>query len=173
MNYRAVHSPLGKVLVFWSGRGAEVRVERVFLPRPDIADVLRRWPEAVERGNPKVDALCEQVARYLRGEMVSLSTDLLALDRYTPFSRQVMLAVHAIPRGQVRAYGQIAAAVGRPRAARAVGNVMARNPFPLVIPCHRVIRADGTVGGFGGNVALKLKLLELEGVHLAKRGFEI
>ncbi len=172
MNYRLVPSPLGTAIVFWRENHNKVRVERIFLPRRDVAAVLGRWPQVGEGSNRTVDAFCERIARYLHGEVVSLSADLLALDRHTPFSRQVMLAVHAIPRGQVRTYGQIAATVGRPRAARAVGNVMARNPFPIVIPCHRVIRADGTAGEFGGRPALKLRLLSMEGVRLPVRGFE-
>lgn len=82
----------------------------------------------------------------------------------TPFARAVYLVVSQIPRGETRTYGQVAAAAGRPGAARAVGTIMSRNTDTKRVPCHRVIRADGKVGdyAFGGN-AKKLALLKKEG----------
>ncbi len=83
---------------------------------------------------------------------------------FTPFRAAVYAAVRRIPRGQTRTYGQIAAAVGRPRGARAVGQALAHNPIPLVVPCHRVVAADGALRGFSaaGGVALKARLLAWE-----------
>lgn len=86
----------------------------------------------------------------------------------TPFQQAVWRAIQLIPRGETRSYGWIAESVGRPRAARAVGQAVRRNPLPLLIPCHRVIAADGSLGGFsGGYQALPAKrsLLHAEGVH--------
>lgn len=82
----------------------------------------------------------------------------------TPFQLRVWKTVKRIPYGKTRSYGWIARRVGKPRAARGVGQAMASNPVVLIIPCHRVIRGDGTIGGYGGKVWLKRKLLELEGV---------
>ena len=82
-----------------------------------------------------------------------------------PFHRRVYERVHAIPRGQTLTYGGVARAVGSPGAARAVGQAMARNPFPLIVPCHRVVAANN-LGGFGGGLALKRRLLRLEGADL-------
>jgi O-6-methylguanine DNA methyltransferase len=81
----------------------------------------------------------------------------------TPFQRDVLEAVAAIPKGQTRTYGQIAEAVGRPRAARAVGEVMRTNPIPVLIPCHRVVRSGGDIGRYTPDPAIKRRLLELEG----------
>jgi methylated-DNA-[protein]-cysteine S-methyltransferase len=83
------------------------------------------------------------------------------------FTRAVLKEVNLLPYGHVRSYGEIAAALGRPRAARAVGNACAANPVPLVVPCHRVIRADGSLGGYAGREDIKRALLRLEGVKLA------
>ena len=85
----------------------------------------------------------------------------------TPFATAVLRATAAIPAGQVRTYGQIAQAIGRPGAARAVGAALARNPVPVRIPCHRVIRADGQLGDYSGEggAAGKAALLAAEGVH--------
>lgn len=105
------------------------------------------------------------MARFLRGEAVALPIDLLDATVCTPFQWRVLMAEKAIPRGEVRTYGQIAAQVGCPRGARAVGNALANNPFPIVIPCHRAVRSDGSLGGFQGGVEIKRALLEMEGVR--------
>ncbi len=83
---------------------------------------------------------------------------------FSPFRAAVYHTVRAIPRGETRTYGQVAAAVGKPLAARAVGQAMAHNPIPLVVPCHRVVAANGTLGGFNApeGVALKARLLAWE-----------
>lgn len=82
----------------------------------------------------------------------------------SPFAQQVLAACRAIPRGETRTYGELAAAVGKPGAARAVGTVMRRNPVPLLIPCHRVVRSDGVIGNYNmGGPAVKRRLLEMEG----------
>jgi len=82
----------------------------------------------------------------------------------TPLQRRVLETTAAIPFGQTRSYAQVAASAGIPRAARFVGNTMARNPFPIVVPCHRVVRADGSAGLFGGGTDLKRRMLRLEGL---------
>jgi methylated-DNA-[protein]-cysteine S-methyltransferase len=84
----------------------------------------------------------------------------------TPFQRAVWNAAALIPFGHVQTYGWIAAQIGRPAAARAVGSALSRNPLPLIVPCHRVVRGDGALGGFfaSGGTALKRRLLEHEGV---------
>jgi methylated-DNA-[protein]-cysteine S-methyltransferase len=88
----------------------------------------------------------------------------LDLRRLTPFQRAVLDELRRVPFGQVTSYGELARRVGKPGAGRAVGQVMAGNPLPIVIPCHRVIRSDGSLGGFGGWPQRKAQLLRLEGV---------
>ena len=88
------------------------------------------------------------------------------LSSRSAFQERVLDAVVAIPRGEVRTYAEVAAAVGRPKAARAVGFAMARNPIPLLVPCHRVVRTSGGIGGYAYGVGLKRWLLEREGVSL-------
>jgi O-6-methylguanine DNA methyltransferase len=83
------------------------------------------------------------------------------------FRREVLRACAAIPEGQTRTYGDLAAAVGRPRAARAVGTTMATNPLPPIVPCHRVVRGDGLIGNYGaGGTARKIEMLTREGVDI-------
>ena len=88
----------------------------------------------------------------------------------TDFQIRVLKRTFKIPRGKVATYASLAAGAGFPKAARAAGSVMAKNPFPIVIPCHRVVRADRTVGRFGGGPFLKKQLLEKEGIVFDSRG---
>jgi methylated-DNA-[protein]-cysteine S-methyltransferase len=87
-----------------------------------------------------------------------------------PYYRKLLHALAEIPRGKVRTYGEVASRTGAPGGARAAGQGCAKNPFPLVFPCHRVIRSDGSLGGFGGGLELKRALLEMEGVRFDRSG---
>lgn len=112
-----------------------------------------------------------QLKEYLNRKPLSLDNINLSFDGYTDFQKKVLKAARSIPRGRTVSYKELAQMSGYPRAVRAVANVMRHNPFPLVVPCHRVIRSDGSIGGFGGkvsgsNIRLKRKLLEREGVSL-------
>jgi O-6-methylguanine DNA methyltransferase len=104
----------------------------------------------------------KQVNDYLVGKRKSfnLPLDLRAL---SPFQRQVLEATLAIPRGQTASYKSLAESIGSPKAARAIGNVQATNPIPIVIPCHRVVGSDGSLTGYGGGIHVKQALLRLEG----------
>lgn len=113
----------------------------------------------------KVAPLTRQLVAYLDGKRKDWDVD-LDLSWVTPFRREVLLATYGVPRGQVATYAEIAARVGSPRAARAVGNTMRTNPIPIVIPCHRIVGSDGSLTGFGGGLEMKYKLLKLEGVAL-------
>lgn len=95
-------------------------------------------------------------------------TDILCLEGCSIFQKKVLRAVYAIPRGKISTYKLIAKKIGKPKASRAVGAALAKNPFLLLIPCHRVIRSDGSLGGYRGGLRLKKYLLELEGVSFSK-----
>lgn len=123
-------------------------------------DALAPPPEAQEDSSRFID-LIQQLKRYFNGEAVVFDIP-LDLEGGTPFQRRVRQAARDIPRGETRSYGQLAEIAGSPRAARAVGQVMARNPVPLIIPCHRVLATDGGLGGFGGGLEMKRLLLALE-----------
>lgn len=82
----------------------------------------------------------------------------------TDFEKKVLKAVSGIPRGQVRSYGWVSRAIGRPRSARAVGNALNKNPYAPSVPCHRVVKSDGSIGGYAGGVATKRRLLSAEGI---------
>jgi methylated-DNA-[protein]-cysteine S-methyltransferase len=110
-----------------------------------------------------VDVL-ERLVRFLEGEAVTLKDIPLALDHLSAFQRKVVAACRAIPYGETRTYGELAAKAGSQGAARAVGTVMAGNRMPLIVPCHRVVAAGGKIGGFSApsGLSLKRRLLALE-----------
>ena len=117
-----------------------------------------------------LNELARTLDTFLRGDAPSFPLDWLDLETCTPFRRKILLELAGVSRGKVISYGTLAARAGFPGAARAVGTAMARNPFPLVIPCHRVIRSSGESGRFGGGTALKRALLEREGVEFDQTG---
>jgi methylated-DNA-[protein]-cysteine S-methyltransferase len=127
--------------------------------------VLRRWPEAREETPPAaVQQAIDGVVALLSGAAVDLSTVPLDMERVPTFDRRVYEIARAIPPGHTLTYGDIAARLGDPGAAREVGQALGRNPFAVIVPCHRVIAAGGKTGGFSatGGVTTKLRLLEIE-----------
>lgn len=147
-------SPLGPLYLAFSHRG----ITRLAFGRPPEP------PEAPKPPAPRppwLPAFLGELAAYFRGQPVTFLTVPLDLTG-TPFQWAVWQAVRQIPFGDTRSYGELAQALGRPRAARAVGQALKANPVPLLIPCHRVIAAAGSLGGFSGPVGLKAWLLEHE-----------
>ncbi len=108
--------------------------------------------------------LAGMLQEYFAGRPVSFPTSLpLAWPRLSPFAAAVMAALTAIPYGETSSYSHLAAAAGHPGAQRAVGTLLSRNPFPIILPCHRVIRADGSCGRYSSGREWKLRLLAMEG----------
>jgi len=103
---------------------------------------------------------------YFKGEAVDFRDLAVDLSTLTPFQREVLEMTSAIPYGQVETYTSLAVRLDRPGAVRAVGQALGRNPVPIIIPCHRVLRSNGSLGGFSGGLDWKRRLLELEGVLL-------
>ncbi len=155
-------SPLGTLWIAWNGRGvAEVELA------PDGPQALARHQDRSGRRTMAADALpprlADLVARRLAGESgVRVPLDLRGR---TEFEVAVWTKALEIPRGEIRPYGWIAAEIGRPKAVRAVGTALSRNPVPLVVPCHRVVRTDGTIGEYSlGGPDNKRTILAAEGL---------
>lgn len=128
--------------------------------------VLQRFPGAQEAVPPPNVALArDAIAGCLRGTPADLSSIALDMEALPPFHRRVYEAARAIAWGATATYGALAEVVGTPGAARAVGQALARNPFPIIVPCHRVVAAGAKIGGFSahGGTSLKLRLLAIEG----------
>ncbi len=116
--------------------------------------------DAVRRHTDLTDRTAEQLNEYFSGKRQEF--DLPLNPGGTEFQRRVWEALRSIPYGQTRSYGEVAASIGNPKACRAVGMANNRNPIPVIIPCHRVIGAGGSLVGYGGGLDKKIKLLELE-----------
>jgi methylated-DNA-[protein]-cysteine S-methyltransferase len=115
-------------------------------------------PDVAPSGSPVI----RSIEAYFKAGKRDFSDLRLSLDGLTPFQRSVLDVISKIPPGKTMSYGEVAKKAGKPGAARAVGNVMATNPIPLILPCHRVVASNG-LGGFTGGIDLKRKLLKLEG----------
>ena len=156
---------IGRCGIVWGRRG----ITGVHLPEGSDAEararVARWFPEAREGSPPAVaKAAIEAIGALLRGEASDLSKVKLDMDGVPPFHRRVYEAARAIAPGATLSYGEIAARIGTPGAARAVGQALGRNPFAIVVPCHRVLAAGGKAGGFSarGGVTTKLRMLTIE-----------
>jgi methylated-DNA-[protein]-cysteine S-methyltransferase len=128
---------------------------------------VRQVPAEARRDASACRAAREQILAYFEGARRDFTLPLAAGG--TAFQQQVWQALRAIPWGETRTYGQIAAACGNPKASRAIGRANATNPICVIVPCHRVIGADGSLTGFAYGEALKRLLLEHEGVALPSR----
>lgn len=129
-------------------------------------EVLALYPGARE-SLPAFKTVRTLLDRYLRGMPVDFDVEVDISD-FADFTQKVLTKLRTIPYGEVRSYGWIAKELGCAGAGRAVGQAVKRNPLPIIIPCHRVIREDGSIGGFSLGVRLKEKLLALEGVKVRK-----
>ncbi|MGX9719723.1 methylated-DNA--[protein]-cysteine S-methyltransferase [Stenotrophomonas acidaminiphila] len=154
IHFRRIDSPLGPLTVSATDHGLfalEFPQDAWFLPREG-------WREG---DHPLLRRARGQLDEYFAGARRSF--DLPLAPRGTPFQRQVWFALADVPYGQTTSYAQLAARLGRPTAARAVGAANGRNPLGIVLPCHRVIGANGALTGFSGGLAAKQFLLRLEG----------
>ena len=153
MDFYQFGSPIG----FLSLAAEEGKLTRLWLPNAPV-------PRLMPRETPLLLRARDQLLEYLAGDRKEF--DLPLAEEGTPFQLAVRHALEQIPYGTVRSYGRVAADLGKPRAAMAVGQALACNPLPILIPCHRVVGADGSLTGWMGGLELKRTLLTLEGVRL-------
>ncbi|NTW76585.1 MAG: MGMT family protein [Syntrophaceae bacterium] len=173
MYYQIIDVKKESIGIIWRFLGNKPLIERIFLPcsrNQLVAKIKREYSETsiAERNTP--ENITEIILGLYAGSEVIFDYSLLNLAKLTEFSAKVLKQTSKIPRGEVTTYSGLAAKIGSPAAARAVGTALANNPFPLVIPCHRIVRADGSLGGFGGGIKMKKELLDKEGVVSDKKG---
>jgi methylated-DNA-[protein]-cysteine S-methyltransferase len=154
--YQYMDSPVGRLLVAGTREG----VHLIGFPKGNSPCLP--GSEWVEDREP-VQEVLNQLKAYFAGQLRAFSLNLCL--NVTPFQERVLRAVRRIPYGKTATYGELAKKIGCPRASRAVGQANARNPIPIVIPCHRVIGSDGKLTGFGGGLGVKQALLDLEQRH--------
>lgn len=158
------------VVVIWGELSEQPKIQRIFLSSETInatslADQI--CPSVGIESCRLIDEIAEGIMRLLNGEDICFSLDILDWNLIQPFQKKVLLAEHAVPRSRVTSYQRLAAHLGNDKASRAVGNALKNNPFPIIIPCHRAIRSDGTLGGFQGGMKMKRALLEMEGIEFS------
>lgn len=157
---------LGRCGVAWSAQG----LTRIALPHADDAALRARLAPAVEAPPPpRVAAAITKITAHVAGQPGALETIELDMSGVSDFHAELYDLARSIPSGQTVTYGALAIRLGKPGAARAVGQAMGKNPFPIVVPCHRVLAAHQGTGGFSapGGVVTKAKLLAVEGFTLA------
>jgi methylated-DNA-[protein]-cysteine S-methyltransferase len=160
MEYYVFLTAMGWIAILGSERG----LTGATLPRHSAQEALELLGETAKQATPSPDLFKDITSRltaYFGGNKVSF-TDKLDLSSATPFQRAVWQATRLIPYGETRSYGWLAEKIDKPRAFRATGQALGRNPLPIIIPCHRVVRNDGRLGGFSGGIEVKKQLLNLE-----------
>lgn len=159
--FDVVDSPIGPLLLAVSDRGL-CRISFDPEPESDLDVLSRVFGRRVLRSPRPLDPVKRELDEYFAGRRrrFELRTD---VERLTPFNRRVLELLAQVPYGSLTTYGRLADEAGRPRAARAVGAVMNRNPIPIVLPCHRVVGSSGSLVGYGGGLERKEALLRLEG----------
>jgi len=154
-------SPLGTLLLMATRRGL-VRVAFESENRDEVlAEVAEQLSPRILEAPRRLDRVRRELDSYFNGGLREFDLD-LDWSLVGPFARRVLRRTARIPYGSVASYGEVALGVGTPRGARAVGNALGSNPIPVVVPCHRVVRTGGAMGGYGGGVTRKRWLLDLE-----------
>ena len=155
-------SPLGKILV----ASSEIGVCKIDFSTDEdkfVHDVSSKFHSDAVRDDARLHSVIELLDSYFRGKPIRSRVDFDL--RGTDFQRRVWSEISKIPYGKTLTYKEIAYAIKRPKASRAVGNAVGSNPVPLIIPCHRVVRSDGSLGGYAYGTSLKRKLLEMERIQ--------
>jgi methylated-DNA-[protein]-cysteine S-methyltransferase len=166
-------SPFGPVTLLWSIYKGQPKIFRALLATPKVSakhQVSKLFPDSQNATCSEIDAIADDIETFFEGEDLQFSLEIVRMDLCSEFQQEVLRAEHEIPRGAVSTYQRIARYVGRPRGARAVGNALAMNPFPIIIPCHRAIRTDLTIGGYQGGIKMKRTLLQMEGIDFNETG---
>jgi methylated-DNA-[protein]-cysteine S-methyltransferase len=157
----AVAAPIGRVFVAASDSGL-LRVSFRHREASFVGELREHTEADVVRSPSRTADIVEQLRDYFAGERRRFDVR-LDLRHVSPFQRRVLMAATQVPVGEVVSYGEIARRIGEPGGSRAVGQALGHNPIPIVIPCHRVVAAGGRIGGYTGGLAIKRKLLRLEG----------
>lgn len=156
--FARVSSPLGGLLLVGEHVGSCLELHGIYFA--DAPHAARAVPAGAREDVGVFAEVCAQLDAYLQGERTVF--ELRLAPRGTEFQRRVWQALAAIPYGKTTTYAEIARSIGKPKAARAVGAANRKNPLSIVVPCHRVVGADGSLTGYAGGLASKRRLLELE-----------
>jgi methylated-DNA-[protein]-cysteine S-methyltransferase len=163
---RKLYSCVSNTAAGWVGiLSSTGGLRRIILPRKSAREVRDLLGSSAAPAPDDATDLAKRFQAYFSGRRADFP-DRLDLSGATPFQRQVWRAARLIPYGQTRSYRWVASQIGQPGAARAVGQALGKNPLPVVIPCHRVVASDGSLGGYSEGIEMKKFLLELEKIPL-------
>jgi methylated-DNA-[protein]-cysteine S-methyltransferase len=163
----------GSMTIVWQDAHAPLLITHIFLTTPKGPSSQRAqnmFPDAIKGTNPVIEDLIGAIQFFTDGNDIEFDLTLLDWSQCSEMQQQVLRTEAGIPRGYVSTYKRIAEHIGLGHGARAVGNALARNPFPIVIPCHRAVKTDGSLGGYQGGITMKRALLETEGVQFHASG---
>jgi methylated-DNA-[protein]-cysteine S-methyltransferase len=166
-------TPFGSVAIIWAATDGIPKIIRILLSKPGLPatqQLSALYPHVQASSSPEIDDVAAGITTMLEGSEVDFPLEVADLSLCGEFQQRVLRAEHAIPRGRVSTYRLIARHLGKENGARAVGNALARNPFPLIVPCHRAIRSDRSLGGYQGGLRMKRTLLEGEGIRFDDSG---
>lgn len=171
--YTTFSSPFDTFTIVWKETGSDVEVQHIYLSDPELKSevkALESFKQIKIGSSSSITLLGGKIQRFFNGENIEFDIGLLDFNRCYKIQKKILFAEYKIPRGWVSTYKRIAGKIGIPRGARVVGNALARNPFPIIIPCHRATKTNGDLGGFQGGINMKRRLLELEGIEFSERG---
>ncbi|TET59851.1 MAG: methylated-DNA--[protein]-cysteine S-methyltransferase [Promethearchaeota archaeon] len=172
MEYNTFSSPFDTFTIVWKETNSDLKLQRIFLSDPEqkSEEKAQESFKRIELGtSPLIVTLGEKIQGFLKGEEVDFELELVDFTKCSKIQEKVLLADFLIPRGWVSTYKRIANHIGVNNGARVVGNSLAKNPFPIIIPCHRAIKTDGNLGGYQGGIKMKRLLLEMEGIEVSER----
>lgn len=173
MEYSTFSSPFDTFTIVWKETSSDLKLQRIFLSDSEqkSEEKAQESFKRIELGSSaSIAKLGEKIQGFLKGEEVDFELELVDFTQCSEIQEKVLLADFRIPRGWVSTYKRIANQIGVNNGARVVGNCLAKNPFPIIIPCHRAIKTDGNLGGYQGGIKMKRTLLEMEGIEISEKG---
>ncbi|MFX0011184.1 MAG: methylated-DNA--[protein]-cysteine S-methyltransferase [Candidatus Hermodarchaeota archaeon] len=161
------------ITMVWKEIDSNVLIQRIFLSDPKKKSEQKArdmFKEINEGSSSLIGTLESKILNFFSGKEEIFDLQSIDFDQCFRVQKEILLAEFGIPRGWISTYKRISDKVGIPNGARVVGNALARNPFPIVIPCHRAIKTNGELGGFQGGIEMKRALLEMEGIKFSRKG---
>ncbi|MFX1281664.1 MAG: methylated-DNA--[protein]-cysteine S-methyltransferase [Promethearchaeota archaeon] len=172
--YSSFPSPFDTFTLVWKElTNSGIQLQRIFLSDSEVNSKLKALEsfQEIEVGSSsQINIFGEKIQHFFKGEEVEFNLERLDFKKCSKTQKKVLLAEYAIPRGWISTYKRIAENIGLSNGARVVGNALAKNPFPIFIPCHRAIKSNGELGGFQGGIKMKRTLLEMEGIEFSDKG---
>ena len=159
--------------IVWKEDGSNLWIQRVFLSDNDQKSedkALKLYKNIKLGSHSQITTLGKKIQQFFKGVIVEFDLDWLDFKSCSETQKKVLIAEYKIPRGWVSTYKRIAIEIGMVNGGRVIGNALAKNPLPILIPCHRAIKSNGELGGYQGGVEMKQKLLEMEGIKFTSKG---